>query len=164
MTLKAAIDLDCNRKLEEAAEAYENFLLEFPDCREALLNLVVLYWQCTDFGFSAAENVRPAFIDVAAKRLKEIFETDEFQEISFWKKYAEWSDLGVPLSVDDCRASITEEFLDPAAFVCLATNGCEAKEAAKRLLDLASHSPTVRFSYLGSVIEGVFKRLRAEKW
>ena len=67
MTLDHAIAEDRAGHIERAADLYERVVRETPDI-DALINLAVLYWCSTDFGFWSGHQLRLESVQRAADR------------------------------------------------------------------------------------------------
>lgn len=165
MTLDDALAADCDGRVREAAAAYESVLLSAPVDLTALVNLTVLYWQATDFGYSASRHLDVEFVAEAAKRIPELLTMAHERctgrpEIEFWTKYIRWIDLGEPFDSEDCRQLLNRypEYLEPAVVLFLRTGGAESEAETMRLLESCSRNPTTRCRYIASVIEGVLTR------
>ena len=170
MTLAEALSAERDGRIEDAAAAYEGVLLSTPDDLTTTINLIVLYWQATDFGISATQRLSPAFVVIAGRRLRELLEEPQAclssqAEFLFWRKYIAWADLGEPLDPADCREFLRQnpQYLEPAFVVFSRSAGVEAEAEAMKLLERCSKCPTARCRYIESVIDGVLKRRRPRK-
>jgi hypothetical protein len=162
-----AIAAEADGRIEHAASEYEAYASTVPADLEAVLNLIVLYWQCTDYGFSTAHKLSATFIDHAARRLKELSDDASLRfggapQVAFWRSYIHWADFGEGITVDDCRNLLKKypDYLEPAVFLFAATQGAEGESECQEILGKCEGLGTVRCQYLVSVIHGVIKRRR----
>jgi hypothetical protein len=165
MTFDDALRLDREGRMEDATLAYEALLSHDPRNVTAIVNLIVLYWQATDFGVSATRDLSTSFVARAGERLQELLASanERFAEdpqVWFWRKYIAWADLGVPLDVQDCRnmLRLRPEYLEPALVLFSSSGGTEAEAEAAQLLNQCSQVGTARCRYVTSVIQGVLTR------
>jgi len=170
MRLVEALAADRQGRIQDAAAAYEGVLLSTPNDLTATVNLVVLYWQATDFGVSATKRLPPAFVASAGRRFRELLEAAQKRfpnqpELLFWARYIAWADLGDPFEPAECRELLCHhpEYLEPAFALFSRSDGTEAEAEAMKLLDRCSETPTARCRYVASVINGVLKRRRPRK-
>src|SRR5262245_36170266 len=94
-----------------AAEAYEQITKGAAPTSEVYINLAVLYWQSTDYGFSASTGLPRDFISYAGERYGQlIHEASELHpdvpEIFFWKLYFDFVTLGEPPFVEQCKSLV----------------------------------------------------------
>jgi hypothetical protein len=167
MRLTEALVLDRQGRIQEAAAAYETVLQEAPDHLEGMLNLLVLYWQATDYGTSAAARLSPEFVDLAGRRLRELLASAHKRfpgrpEVVFWAKYIAWADFGDPFELAECRELLRAHpsYLEPALLLYSMSAGAEAEPEAMQLLERCSNEQTARCRYIVSVLDGVLKRRR----
>ena len=164
MNLEVAVDLDRDGKLVEASQAYEAIIVQEENARTALLNLLVLYWQVTDFGFLSKNRLSPEFVTHAGRRLRSLLSGSARYKLDsgfvFWSKYIAWADLGDSLELDECRrllrANPTE--LDPAMFIFVSSGGGECVDEARVLLDRSIQDGTTRARYIESVLRATMQR------
>lgn len=168
MTFEDALSLDKQGDLAGASLAYEACLAEDPSRIGVLVNLIVLYWQATDFGFSTGHNLTADFVQRCSRRLEELLisqpkETEFSAEFMFWKKYIAWADLGEELLVEDCRRILRADpdYFEPAMYIFSVTEGRECAEEAETLLRICSSQATIRAQYVASVIRGTILRSTA---
>jgi len=167
MTNDCAQELERTGEIQRASLAYEALLEKGGLGLDGLINLVVLYWQVTDFGFSTFHRFPSEFVATAGRRLQELLgdEMCEFSsapEFVFWKKYIEWADVGGRLEVTECLRlmRLKPGYLEPVMFVFSASNGAELVSEAEALLARSIEAGTIRGNYVASVIRGVQKRSR----
>ena len=170
MTLIKALEADRQGQIEKAAIEYESALANDADDLVSTMNLMVLYWQSTDYGFSLAHQLLQPFIANAGTRLAELLKTakqrfTERPEVRFWSKYIAWADLGDSFDPDECRALLDRypDYLEPAMLLFSLSQGVEAEDIANDLLIRCRADNTTRSRYVISVIEGVLKRKNARK-
>jgi hypothetical protein len=151
--------------IEETAKAYERTLLDNPLDIDVTIDLVVLYWQAMDTGTVAAEQLSPRFVELAGRRLFEILDDAKVRfhdraEIAFWNNYIRWADFGEPLEAATCRSMLLQRpnFLDPALFLFMASDGDEAAAEVNELVDQCGCQGTARCQYIKSVVGGVVNR------
>ena len=99
MSLADAIRADREGRVEQAAILYEDALAAGEDALQAFLNLSILFWQSTDYGFSTAKGLTPGFVTRAGQRFPELLRDagrkyPQSTEVRFWQKYIPWADLG----------------------------------------------------------------------
>lgn len=165
MTFEDAIAADRDGRLLDAAGLYEGLLASKLHSLEVFLNLVVLYWQITDFGFWTAKGLSEEFVKRAGNRLQDLLNKDfkkyqDSAEVTFWKRYILWTDLGEPFSTADCVMLLEsdESVIVPVMFLFAESEGKQWREQALELLDQCRANGTTRAQYVQSVIEGVLKR------
>ena len=159
-----AVNADEEGDLIRAAALYEECL---PGglTLGALLNLAVLYWQATDFGFLSAKNLPKEFVKRAGGRIAEVLQvaSERFpgaEEVEFWKRYIAWADLGEPFSPDECQA-LTErrpDYGEPMMYLLPATHTAEYRGKAQAALSAYRGQRTVRASYVTSVLESALQQ------
>ena len=166
MSLGEAITADRDRDLPRAASLYEEVLAAEPQLLEAMLNLMVLSWQVTDYGFWTGAGLKREFVDNSSRRLSRLFEQAralDRPEATFWVKYIEWCDLGGILSEEECSALLSKsESLDPALFLFSHSEGRRCVSEAEQLLRRSEADGTVKSEYIASVIKAS-KRQASER-
>lgn len=147
--------------IAEAADAYEAYLgsnegQENP--WEASINLSNFYWQILNPGFSQeidkdlykkAETMYVKILDqVVIKKPSSV-------EICFWKKYYSFIDSGTGFTPEECELLIQEEkgILVPYFFLFSSAEGKKYNDEANKLLKMCINLPTMKNSYIKSVIE-----------
>jgi hypothetical protein len=165
MTYDSALMEDRAGHIEQAAKAYEEALTKNPPALAMLMNLAVLYWQSTEYGFWAGHQLSREFVGAAASRLGECLQRarslfPSAAEPQFWTKYIAWSDLGEPFPVEECRQLLASEptSLVPAMHLYAVSQGRDCANEASLLLQQCRADGTTRARYIASVIEGVAKR------
>lgn len=168
-TLDQAIQLDVAGLHVDAADGYEAVLRADGNCVSALVNLTVLYWQSTEFGFSAGHSLPSEFVHRAADRLRSLLDQvgddrSAGPEMTFWKKYIAWADYGEPLPVQDCLQLLADHptYLEPTVYVFGATEGRQNRAEALELVRLSSKQATVRNRYVVSVLNSALGQLPDE--
>lgn len=159
MTHEDALELERAGDIQGAVALYEQSLAVAP--LEVMMDLAVLYWQITDYGFWATLGLPAALVDLAATRSPEALDEAERRFPSlpaplFWRKYIAWADIGEPLSLDECRKWLVEHptYLDPAHRFSV-SQGQECRPEAMALLHEAHAHGSTRSKYIASVIESV---------
>ena len=165
MSVDDAVAADREERIEEAAELYELAIAASAAPLSVLMNLAILYWQATDYGFSSGHHLAQQFVARAAIRFGELLNEGATRfpqntEPRFWQKYIAWADLGTPLSSNECRSLLAQ---DPSALVVSmhlfsVSQGAECVDEAFRLLEASRADRTTRSRYIASVIEGALKR------
>jgi hypothetical protein len=167
MSLTDALAADRAGKTVLAADLYEKTLNDSPTNVPAFANLLVLYWQATDFGIASHENLSRDFIEHAGNRLREMQDVAkrnmvDVPEARFWVKYIAWAEKGESFESAECRQLLQDfpNYLEPAMVLFSRSAGAEAEPEALRLVEKCSEAPTARCRYIQSVISGVLKRRR----
>lgn len=151
----------------EAVWAYELLLQESEASLETFLNLAVLYFVCTDFGYSAHHHLQPEFSSKAYERSLHILDLAEEKfgghaEITFWKLYFNYVVLGAPPFREECERLVTSnESLIPYFYLYAYVDSDMYKMQANQLLKKVQAGQTARERYVKSVLEGV--RTRTQK-
>ncbi|MCC8536221.1 hypothetical protein ACDH70_10265 [Xanthomonas axonopodis pv. poinsettiicola] len=166
MRIDDAVNLECSDEFIRAAECYEMILNDCPDNITAFINLLVLYWQSTDYGFSSSAGLPASFVKFAGDRLAEILDSppsnfSEDPEFQFWLKYIAWADLGDKFEIEECYGLMRRksEYYEPAIFIYLTTVGEHAANEVEKLLLLVQRQCTARDRYIHSVVMGIKTRL-----
>lgn len=165
MTTADALAEDRAGNIVRAADLYEAGLLEEGHSLEAVLNLAVLYWESTEFGFSCAHQLSPEFVVRAADRCQELL-TDAEREYPastqprFWNRYTSWLTFGgSELSEDECRAMLRRSPSELVPILRLNHDDSSEYEAeATVLLRQCELDNTTRSRYVAAVIRGVNTR------
>jgi hypothetical protein len=165
MTLTEARAADREGRIEAAATAYEQALASGDAPLDAVIDLAVLYWQSTEYGFWKSLGLSPAFVDKAAERFPQLLAQaeqlyPERPEPRFWKRYTAWADLGEPFEVTEAEALLRKhpDYLEPAMMLYSVSPGSEHEAQARELLRACRTAGTTRCRYMASVIEGALKR------
>lgn len=169
MTLHLALAEDQAGHIEIAARLYEDAVQRDPDI-EGLINLGVLYWCATDYGFWTGHGLTRNFVDRAGQRFPEILRqaADMFPsrpEPIFWSQYIAWADLGQSFPDENASNLIQQHptYVEPAFFLFSISQGAECAEQARQLLQRSKQSPTCRNRYVASVIEATFGRMTPDR-
>lgn len=159
----AAFEAERRNDVVSAVAAYEASYAE--SSLDSLIDLAVLYWQITDFGFWTARGLPKALVSTAGVRLDEVLrDADErfpgAPQVEFWRRYIAWADLGESLTVEECRRLMQQNprYLEPAMFIFATSGGRDCDLEAHELLKAAKDRPTARNRYLASVVEGTLAR------
>lgn len=165
MTLDDARKADREGRLIEAATLYEEALSEGRLPVDALMDMAILYWQATDYGYWTGKELPLAFVRRAGIRFREILELAQAQfpgsaEPVFWQRYTRWADVGEPLAEAECIGMLQEDptSLVPSMHIFATSEGRSHSQEAMRLLSDCKARETTRTKYISSVIEGVLKR------
>jgi hypothetical protein len=165
MTLAEAVAADRDGLMVAAASLYERDLASPSRDIDSFINLAILYWQSAEYGFWTTQKLPRGFVEFAGKRWREVLDDASAlfptrPEVLFWKKYIAWADLGEPFNVDECRSmlQLNPNYLEPAMFLFLTSQGLECKTEALELLRQSREVGTCRNRYVASVIDGMLKR------
>lgn len=165
MSIVEATLADRAGRIEEASALYEEAIAASAPPLFALMNLAILYWQATDYGFSTGSNLARPFITRAGVRFGELLSEaakmfPQSVEPRFWQQYIAWVDLGAPLSPQECRDWLAQDpsVLIPSMHLFVVSRGSECADKALVLLDECRADGTIRSKYIASVIEGALKR------
>lgn len=165
MSLEEATRSDGEGAVEKAASLYEEALVSGECAPEAFLNLLILYWQATDYGFSTARALRSEFVAKAGKRIPGLLRNAAEalpgnSEVRFWQRYIPWADLGDEFSVEECERFLHEDprNLVPAMYLYSQSEGKKWQDEARELLRRCSSDASHRSKYITSVLQGVMKR------
>jgi len=153
-----------NSDVLSAIDAYEFNLSQFSPSMSDYKNLLVLYWLCTDPGFSSAHSLPAEHMALAGDRLRQmvedVYSKSDCADLMFWVRYFKWADLGDELSVDWCQELLSREdcSLDPVLYIYATSSGVERRDEAMILLETAVKECTFRGDYIASVISAVLER------
>ena len=165
--LQDAAALDAAEKPLEAARAYEKVLTEAKGDIETYLNLSVLYFVCTDFGYLSHHGLPNDFCRRAWGRARELLDEAEdrfgsHNEIEFWRYYFDYAQLGEP--PDRVR---TRKLLEkgpsrvPVFHLLMLERDSSYVPQAEALLREMTPSQTERERYIVSVSRAVLSAVRA---
>ena len=164
MTLTEARAAEREGRDEDAADLYERALAGGRQ-RDAMLDLAVLYWQATDYGYLAAKKLRAEFVSRAGKRFPELLREaasafPDSTEVEFWCRYIEWTDFGGPAPTNACAELLARDptTLAPAMHLFSVSQGRQCRSEASALLRASEGLGTARARYVVSVIDGVLRR------
>jgi hypothetical protein len=170
MNLGEALEADRAGNIELAAALYEKTFGEGERPLFAIVNLLVLYWQATDYGFWTGNQLSREFVKRAGTRFREIMNEGtrlypNSTELQFWKRYIAWADLGEAFSYDECADLLRRDptSLIPVIYLLDQQPTAQYDEAALRLLAECREDNTTRSKYIASVIDGILKRRRGKK-
>jgi len=158
-SLAQAVRLDRDRTLIEAAASYEQVDLSERLPGDAIANLMALYWQATDFGYSSAYALPRSFVAHAGDRLEQLlaveYSMNRQPEPFFWKRYVRWIEYGESLSVEDCQQLMTmhSDYVEPAFHAYSLSGGAVCGELVGALVTRCKKVGTIRAEYVVSVIE-----------
>jgi len=166
MTLLDAESAEQSGELWRAAVLYEDQLGGAASNR-TLLNLAVLYWQCTDPGVAAGMGLSADQMDHASRRTSELL--DEVirlypgdTEARFWTRYIRWADLGDPFTLEEAErfARTDSSSLIPWMAVLSFSRGERGVPEAQALLRQLAGDRSTLAGYARSVVESVLESRR----
>jgi hypothetical protein len=167
MSLAEAREAERQGRIEEAASLYEVALRTGPRALDALVNLAVLYWQATEYGYWVGMKLSRDFVRYAGLRFPEVLseaarEYPGSTEVEFWQYYIPWADLGEPFPTETCARLLVRDptVLTPAMHLFGQSQGERYEQEALALLQQCQAEGTVRAQYIASVIKGVLTRKR----
>lgn len=166
MTFEVALEADRRRDIVAAADAYEGLIAD--SNVEAMLNLLVLYWEATDFGTLSYYRLSDAFIARAGQRWRDLLKDTRQRHpsdtaVEFWCRYIESLEFdGELLSPAECRLMLSRqpENLEPAMIIFSESDCLEGIEETRLLLAWCKTQGTARAGYISAVLDGVTKRAR----
>lgn len=149
----------------EAAQAYE---AAFDTEMDALsladyLDAALLYFVCTDFGYSSYKNLPEEFARAAYARAKlwierALLKFGRNSEIRFWELYFAFVVLGEPPFVAECRRLVaTGETSIPYFYLYASTRDLRYKAKAEDLYALNKKGETAKQRYIASVLAPLLK-------
>ena len=147
---------DCPR---EAALAYEIALQEDEANLDTFLNLAVLYFVCTDFGYSAHHHLLPEFSAKAYERALAILDKAEERfgrnvEIVFWRQYFQYIVLGDEPFIEPCEQLVSSgSSLVPYFYLFTSFQGEKYRPQAQQLFELVRDGTTAKKRYIRSILE-----------
>ena len=153
-----AISKDIQRDVIAAANLYES-CISIGGPLDAFINLAFLYWQSTEYGFNAAYNLPIAFIHKSGERYSRILDLGmtafpSSKELVFWDRYFAFVSLGDDFSPEECEGYVeAPDHLIPYFFLRSLPIGTRYHEPADRLLQQCRLLPTLKNSYIVSVLE-----------
>ena len=158
-----ALELDARERPVEAAWAYEIAIQSTKAQIDLFLNLVVLYFQCADYGYQSHHHLRDDFVDGCWTRSFQVLDMaerlfGEQTEIQFWRAYIS-SVYTKEEGIEDFSRKLVErsDSLLPPAYLFLAGN-IEYRDAAQELCRSVKDGLTERQRYIKSVIEAALTR------
>ena len=166
MTFEVALETDRRRDFVAAADAYEDLIVGGD--LEAMLNLLVLYWEATDYGILSYYRLSDAFVGRAGRRWRDLLKDTQQRHpsdmsVEFWCRCIESLEFdGAFLSPAECRLMLARqpENLEPAMIIFSESDCTEGIEETRRLLSWCEAQGTVRAGYISAVLEGEMKRAR----
>lgn len=154
-----AIQKDVNGDFVGAADCYERVIQQDSSSLVAYLNLSVLYWQCTDFGFNAGHHLDIDFIHKAGERYPTVLHeaSEHFpshSEVKFWRLYCDYITLGEPPFDEECEQLVSDknDSLVPYFYLYSAYQGGKYEQEVDQLLEQSLKCLTVKNEYIISVI------------
>jgi len=158
---KEAVEKDEQGNLIKAIDLYERCL----SCNEtapldAYLNLVLIYWQITDFGFNASHTLDPELVRKAGERYKMVLKgaNEAYpgnSEVRFWQLYCDHVSTGTGDIENDCRTLIGNQSSNntPALYLYAKSGGCLYKAEAEDLASSCKKCLTFKNRYMLSVLQ-----------
>lgn len=143
----------------EAALAYEIVLQQYEANLDTFLDLAVLYFVCTDFGYSAHHHLLPEFSAKAYERALEILDKAEKRfgqetEISFWRQYFQYVVLGDEPFVETCEQLVhSGSSLIPYFYLFTSLKGEKYRPQAQQLFEMVKDGATAKKRYIRSILE-----------
>jgi hypothetical protein len=156
--LATAIDLDINGHAMEAAAKYEQALDDADVPVEAYLNLAVLYWRCTDIGYSSSRRLPAQFVRHAGRRIDDVLRRaeekypDSYAAIG-WRKLIHFLDLGDDVVAEHCRQNLHRNCEPCLLYYTLTEDPIIDVAELSMLLTRALREPTARSQYIASVVQ-----------
>jgi hypothetical protein len=154
-----AARLDAQERPSEAAWAYELAIQE-PDAKlHVFIDLAVLYFVCSDFGYASAKHLPAEFVNAAYERIFAVLDAAERRwgskvEIDFWRLYIPARILGDEEPEEAYRRlAARDDALLPGVQLFQLSGGAEHAESVKTLWSIVKDATTERGRYLRSVME-----------
>jgi hypothetical protein len=164
-SIREAIEKDIDGDIVGAAKAYEDVILAGSSPLDCYINLSVLYWQCTDFGFNSNLKLDPVFVKSAGVRYTQILHDANEQfvnqpEIKFWELYFDYISLGGPSFIDECKEIVQNPAcsLVPYFYLLKMAGEKEFKPQVLKLIEHCRTSLTTKNKYIISVVESCFNK------
>lgn len=162
MSFARALRLEAGGDFAAACSAYEETLAAGGRDIDGYINLLVLYWQMSEYGFSAANGLDRRLVAGAGERRSAMLRqppgwVSETAPYRFWSRYIRWADFGEPFEVEECIDWLKKVpgYSEPAFFVFSASAGRRFGDEAAALSWRIQSDPTIRAKYVRSVIESV---------
>lgn len=167
MTIEEALQADSKQYLEEAAATYEQVLAGESDNMTALLNLIVLYWRVTEFGFWTGMKLPPSFVRRSGVRLTDLLNVAAEQypdniQFRFWEMYISWIEYGSSFDIDACRQMLKNnpDYYEPVIALVQLSERKEGYNIAILLRECCANETnmTTRMRYVCSVVNAALNR------
>jgi len=167
-TFQHAVDADVAERFITATALYEETIRREGTPLDAYINLAVLYWQCTEYGFNAGHRLPLDFIRLAGNRYSAVLDAAEMKfgyspEIGFWRLYFDYITLGEPEFDEKCKALVAEPgcTLVPYFYLYAEWNeeGRIYRKEAHQLLAECKSCLTTKNRYIISVLESAASTL-----
>jgi tetratricopeptide (TPR) repeat protein len=155
---EAAILDRADRPLE-AAESYERAIRSDDADLDTYLNLAVLYFVCTDFGYASHHRLPNEFETTAWDKANEILTAAESRfgkeaEIDFWRYYFRYVVLGDEPFVETCRQlAPLSSSLVPYFYLFVSPGGREYQREAEELFKAVKDGTTAKKRYIRSILK-----------
>jgi hypothetical protein len=153
-----ALKLDAEDKPIEAVKAYEEAIKEPGADLDIYLNLAVLYFVCTDFGYAAHHHLPDELFDKAWERMISLLDEaesrfDKNDEVDFWRRYFRYIGLGNDESVMEREPLKSSTSLIPYFYLFKSGNGDEYRSEAEKLYELVADETSAKKRYIKSILE-----------
>ena len=165
MSYPEALKADREERIEDAANLYEHALQLSPTDLQAMINLIVLYWESSENGFYAAHHLPHEFVIRAGCRYRELLDEARRQfpgepAVEFWRRYIASIDEGVEFSASEARAMRDDnpDYLEPELILYEGEEDGDRARSAKTLIEWCRSEGTVRAHYVRAVLEGIESR------
>lgn len=151
----------------EAAWAYELSIQRGDSDLDEHLNLAVLYFTCTDFGYATHKGLDPEFVVECSDRSQEILDLAEERfgshpEIEFWRRYIRFVELGEEhFEAKALALAATGETLVPYFYLFAYLDENRFRNEAEELMNLTRDGSTARKRYVRSILAGKLGRVGA---
>lgn len=162
MSFPEALKADREKRIEDAANIYELALQVSPTDLQAMINLIVLYWESSEMGFYAAHHLPDEFVLRAGGRYRELLDQARWQfpgepAVEFWRRYIASIEQGVEFSANDARAMRDDnpDYLEPELILYQGEEDGDRARSAKTLIERCRSEGTVRAHYVKAVLEGI---------
>jgi hypothetical protein len=163
--LDEALKLDVDQKIESAAKYYELAIQSDDPPIECYVNLAVLYWESTDFGFNTGHNLSPEFVHKAGDRYPlilndAIIRFRDHNEVIFWQYYSAWISLGGRPFVKECLELVKDNdaMLTPYFYLYMQSGNPSYLPVIRNLAQVTKKLLTTKNRYIWSVLESSLKR------
>lgn len=158
ITKEIASKFDAQDRPIDAVKAYEKAITEQDADLETFLNLAVLYFMCTDYGYIAHHKLSNEFVEKAWKRANEVLKEAESKfgkqaEIDFWRYYFRFVVLGDKPFIEIAE-NLSRSSLVPYFYLFTSPRGERYRQKAQQLLELVRDGTTAKKRYIKSILEG----------
>lgn len=157
--LAIAKQFDAQDLLIKASEAYEGLIATGKADIDIYVDLAVLYFVCTDYGYSTYHALPRWFIEKSWKRAHEVLNEATIvfgnePEFLFWHKYFDFVVLGDSPFDDECQQWVARSnTLVPYFYLFSVVDTDKYKEQATKLFELVKYGHTAKERYIKSILE-----------